>query len=292
MITVIGSINMDLTVGTKVFPKQGETLMGSFFEMNPGGKGANQAVAIARLGGEISFVGRIGDDPFGEVLYKQLEKEKVNVNCLKQGNASTGIANIILQNSDNRIIVVPGANSEVTPKVIDEYWEHINKSRIVVLQLEIPIKTVEYTLKKCRDNQIQVILNPAPSSFFKHEWIDLVDYLTPNEHEFKEIFNDKVERVIEKYPNKIIVTLGEQGVCYHDGEKLVQVAGYRSEAIDTTGAGDTFNGAFAYAISNAYPMEDALRFANAAASISVEKLGAQGGMPTLPQVEERLSKIK
>lgn len=292
MITVIGSINMDLTVGTNVFPKKGETLLASFFEMNPGGKGANQAVAIARLGGDISFVGRMGNDPFGEVLYKQLEKENVDVKCLKHGNATTGIANIILHEGDNRILVVPGANSEVTPQVIDEHWAHINKSRIVVLQLEIPIETVEYTLKKCRENRIQVILNPAPATSFKSEWLHLVDYLTPNEHEFEAIFGDKVERIIEKYPNKIIVTLGDRGVCYHDGEKFIHVDGYKSEVVDTTGAGDTFNGAFAYAISKEYPIENAMRFANIAASISIEMIGAQGGMPSLAQVEERLSKIK
>lgn len=290
MITVIGSINMDLTVGTDVFPKQGETLLGSFFEMNPGGKGANQAVAIARLGEDISFVGRVGNDPFGEILYKQLETENVNVQCLKQGASATGIANIILHEKDNRILVVPGANSEVTPEVIDEHWEHINKSSIVVMQLEIPVETVEYALKKCKENRIQVLVNPAPASRFNHAWIDLVDYLTPNEHEFEAIFGEKLERVIGKYPNKMIVTLGDRGVCYHDGEKLIHVAGYKSNVIDTTGAGDTFNGAFTYAIANKFQMEDALRFANIAASISIEKIGAQGGMPTLAQVEERLAK--
>ncbi|MDI7740479.1 ribokinase [Lysinibacillus fusiformis] len=292
MITVIGSINMDLTVGTNIFPKQGETLLGTFFEMNPGGKGANQAVAIARLGGEVSFVGRIGNDPFGEVLYNQMEKEKVKVDCLKKGNFSTGIANIILHEQDNRILVVPGANTEVTPKVIDEHWEHINKSSIVVMQLEIPVETVEYTLKKCREHKIQVILNPAPATFFKQEWIDLVDYLTPNEHEFEAVFGAKVEQIIDRYPNKIIVTLGDRGVCYHDGKRLINVAGYKSRVVDTTGAGDTFNGALAFAISKEHQIEDALRFANIAASISIEKIGAQGGMPILAQVEERLSTIK
>ncbi|QCR33232.1 ribokinase [Lysinibacillus sp. SGAir0095] len=292
MITVIGSINMDLIVGTDVFPKKGETLLGSYFEMNPGGKGANQAVAIARLDGEVSMVGRVGIDSFGEVLFTKLEKENVNVNCLKRANTSTGIANIILHERDNRILVVPGANSKVTPKVIDEHWEHINKSSIVVMQLEIPIETVEYTLNKCKENRIQVILNPAPASFFKPEWIELVDYLTPNEHEFETIFGEKVDRMIEKYPNKVIVTLGDRGVCYHNGKKLVLVSGYKGEVTDTTGAGDTFNGAFAYAISKGFSLEEALQFANIAASISIEKIGAQSGMPTLAQVEKRLSIIK
>ena len=292
MITVIGSINMDLTVGTDVFPKKGETLLGSFFEMNPGGKGANQAVAIARLGGEISIVGRVGNDPFGEVLYKQLDKENVNVDCLQYCHASTGIANIILHEKDNRILVVPGANSEVTKEVIDEHWEHINKSSIVLMQLEIPAETALYVLEKCKQNSKQVILNPAPATIFKAEWIDLVDYLTPNEHEFEAIFGDKVERIIGKYPNKVIVTLGDRGVCYHDGKQLIKIDGCKSEVTDTTGAGDTFNGAFAYAISNNFPLGEALTFANSAAALSVEKIGAQGGMPTLAQVKERLSKRK
>ncbi|WP_404427063.1 ribokinase [Ureibacillus chungkukjangi] len=292
MITVIGSINMDLTVGTEVFPKKGETMLGSFFEMNPGGKGANQAVAISRLGGDISFVGRVGRDPFGEYLFKQLVQENVNVKGLQHGNVSTGIANIILHEKDNRIIVVPGANSEVTKEVIDEHWEHINNSNLVVMQLEIPAETVEYVLEKCKQKSIQVILNPAPASLFRLEWMELVDYLTPNEHELETIFGDKVEDVIEQFPNKVIVTLGENGVCYHNGKKLIKVPGYKSEVTDTTGAGDTFNGAFAYAISNDFSLEEALTFANATASLSVEKIGAQGGMPTLAQVKERMEKIK
>ena len=290
MITVIGSINMDLSVGTNSFPNQGETVLGDFFKTVPGGKGANQAVAASRLGSEVVMIGCLGNDPFGDSLLRNLKDEGVSVEMIEQTETATGIANILLHDGDNRIIVVPGANSCLSPQQIDTHWETIKSSSLVVLQLEIPTDTIDYTLRKCHEFGIPVLLNPAPAGNFNKEWITHATYLTPNETECESIFGPDYKETLASFPNQLIITLGSKGACYHDGETIVQVTGYKTEAVDTTGAGDTFNGALAHAIEKGYPLQDAIRFANAAASLSVEKFGAQGGMPTYPEVEDRLKK--
>ena len=164
MITVIGSINMDLVVQTDDFPQQGETTMGDLFTTVPGGKGANQAVAAARLGGQVQMVGNVGDDLFGEELLANLATNKVKVEAVTESlHTASGIANILLSHGDNRIIVVPGANYEVTPSRIDEIKDLLLASKLVVLQLEIPIPTIDYILQVCQDLAIPVLLNPAPA---------------------------------------------------------------------------------------------------------------------------------
>ena len=292
MITVIGSINMDIAIQTEIFPKQGETVLGNLFTTIPGGKGANQAVAAARLGSQVQMVGAVGEDAFGNELYFNLKNENVHVGGIAKTNNSTGIANILLHENDNRIIVVPGANFDVDQQMIDENMELIKQSSLVMLQLEIPAETIDYVLDVCDKLSIPVLLNPAPAANYKPEWIDKVTYLTPNETECEVIFGTDYETVLKQYPNKIIVTLGGDGAAYHDGTDLVKVPGFKTKAVDTTGAGDTFNGAFAHAITAGQSMQEAVRFANIAASLSVEKFGAQGGMPQIDQVTERLEGLK
>lgn len=288
MITVIGSINMDVVVETNIFPKQGETVHGQLFTTIPGGKGANQAVAVARLGSEVQMIGAVGDDSFGKELYNNLIKENVNVSSVATTNHATGIANILLHNYDNRIIVVPGANFDVDKKMIDKHIEQIRKSELVMLQLEIPVETIEYILDICEKNNIQVLLNPAPAANFQKEWMEKITYLTPNESECEAIFGIDWETVLKNYPNKVIVTLGSDGAAYFDGKNIIRVPSFKAEVVDTTGAGDTFNGAFAHAITNNMSISEAVQFANIAASLSVEKFGAQGGMPTKEEVLARL----
>lgn len=287
MITVIGSINMDLVVQMDVFPKQGETVLGELFTTIPGGKGANQAVAAARLGSQVKMVGAVGMDSFGKELRGNLNEEDIDTNFVINTEASTGIANILLHEADNRIVVVPGANFEVTAAVIDAAKEVIAQSKLVVMQLEIPVETIEYSLKLCKELQVPVLFNPAPAANFNIEWMPYINYLTPNETECALLFGDDVEAVLEKYPNQLIVTLGDNGARYYDGEKHIHVKGFKTTAVDTTGAGDTFNGAFAHAITTGQSIEEAVFFANIAGSLSVEKFGAQGGMPTLQQVLAR-----
>ncbi|MGG0658372.1 ribokinase [Rummeliibacillus pycnus] len=289
MITVIGSINMDLVIDTTIFPKQGETVLGNRFETVPGGKGANQAVAAARLGGDIHMLGVVGEDGFGQELTKNLVAEGIDTQFVSTtSQAATGIANILLYENDNRIIVVPGANGLVTPTEIDGAKEVIGKSDMVIMQLEIPADTVHYTLNLCKQLGVPVLLNPAPSENFDASWMDLISYITPNETECADIFSGDLESTLEQHPNKVIVTLGSKGARYFDGKEHIFVEGFKTQAVDTTGAGDTFNGALAYALTTGQSLKEAVRFANIAASLSVEKFGAQGGMPTLQMVESRL----
>ena len=288
MITVIGSINMDIVVETAIFPKQGETVLGTSFHTVPGGKGSNQAVAAARLGSDIHMVGAVGNDAFGKEMVSVLAAENIEHSFVKQGEKATGIANITLFENDNRIVVVPGANSELNEQDIDAAKSLIEQSDLVIMQLEIPQDTVEYALGVCKEVGTKVLLNPAPAESFKVEWMDRIEYFTPNETECVEIFKGDVDQALEKFPNRLIVTLGSKGARYFDGDKHVFVESYKTTAVDTTGAGDTFNGAFAYAITNNYSIEEAVQFANIAASLSVEKFGAQGGMPQLDAVLNRL----
>lgn len=288
MITVIGSINMDLAVETEIFPKQGETVQGTLFKTIPGGKGANQAVAAARLGSKVRMIGAVGKDSFGKELYQNLQNEKVDVSSIGMTENATGIANILLHNRDNRIIVIPGANYDLDKEMIDRNIHHILESKLVMMQLEIPVDTVEYVLAICQKHNIPVLLNPAPAKNFKTEWMNQITFLTPNETECEVIFGNDWEMVLKEYPNKIIVTLGSEGAAFHDGTSIVRIPGFKTTAVDTTGAGDTFNGAFAHAICSGKTMNEAIHFANIAASLSVEKFGAQGGMPTLDEVYARL----
>ena len=289
MITVIGSINMDLVVQTDDLPQQGETTLGNLFTTVPGGKGANQAVAAARLGGQVQMIGSVGNDSFGQELLANFEVNKVNIGSITESfDMASGIANILLSDGDNRIIVVPGANYGVTPSRIDEVKDRIVASKLVVLQLEIPIPTIDYILQVCRDLGVPVLLNPAPAGGFDKQFMTYVSYLTPNETECAQIFGTDIETALEQYPNQLIVTLGSAGARYFDGEQHIIVEGFKTDVVDTTGAGDTFNGALAYGIVEGFTLQEAVKFSNAAGSLSVEKFGAQGGMPSRREVEERL----
>ena len=288
MITIIGSINMDLVCQSGIFPEQGETVLGDRFETIPGGKGANQAVAAARLGSQVAMIGAVGNDSFGDVLIHNLENEKINISGIDKVSDSTGIANIIIHNQDNRIIVVPGANFKVDKAMVDKYRKTIEESKLVIMQLEIPAETVEYILNICSELKVPVILNPAPAHNFKVEWMDKITFLTPNESECRILFGLSAEEAVREYPEKLVVTLGDKGAMYSDGHGIIRIDGYRTTPVDTTGAGDTFNGAFGHAYVEGKSITEALYFANAAASLSVEGFGAQGGMPYIQAVEARL----
>ncbi|MGO1060736.1 ribokinase [Planococcus sp. FY231025] len=288
MITVVGSINMDLVVRTARFPKQGETALGDLYTTVPGGKGANQAVAAARLGGSVNMIGAVGTDAFGDELLRNLEAESVGTASIKRAEGTSGIANILLSDGDNRIIVVPGANHSLKAEEMAAFEKGLKESGIVVMQLEMPIPVVQRTLEICHQHGVPVILNPAPADGFIEEFLPYATYMTPNETEAEELFGPDWEHMLEKYPNRLVVTLGSKGARYFDGQKHVLVEGFKTQAMDTTGAGDTFNGAIAVALEEAMPFEEAVRFANAAASLSVEKFGAQGGMPSRQEVLQRM----
>lgn len=290
-ITVIGSINMDLVTSTTQIPKVGETVLGHSFHTIPGGKGANQAVAAARLGADVTMIGAVGNDSFGKTLVDHLTNQGINTKrIMTVKDTSTGIATIILSEGDNSIIVVPGANNHVTPEVIEKHEEAIENSNILLLQLEIPLESVVRAVELAKRHGVLTIVNPAPIQKLPKELLELVDYVTPNEHEQALLFAsvDGTDQELEKLKKKCIVTKGSQGVMiYKNGEKI-EISSIQVEAVDTTGAGDSFNGALATALCEGLEIEEACRIANVVGAISVTKLGAQTGMPTKKEVEEFL----
>ncbi|EGG35540.1 ribokinase [Paenibacillus sp. HGF5] len=289
-IVVIGSASMDLVVTSAKRPGAGETVLGDSFKTVPGGKGANQAVAAARLGAEVTMVGCVGDDSFGETILNNLQSNGVITDYVEPVTGmESGTAHIILAEGDNSIVVVKAANDRITPKYVDQAEKAIQAADIVLIQQEIPEETVVHVSAICAKYQVPLMLNPAPARPVPSVVIERAAYITPNEHEAAILFNDEpLGDVLRRYPNKLIVTEGKKGVRYFDGMQEVVVPGYKVEAVDTTGAGDTFNGAFAVALAEGMSMTDSLRFANRAASLSVMKFGAQGGMPSRLEVEGSL----
>ncbi len=289
-VTVIGSINMDLVTLTNRVPVMGETVMGESFHTTPGGKGANQAVAAARLGADTTMIGCVGSDSFGRELVQHLQMEGINTeNVEPVTHYSTGIASITIANGDNQIIVAPGANYQVTPEFVAKLEEVIANSGILLLQLEIPLESVEKAVELASKHQVQIILNPAPIQKLPKELLLKVDYLTPNEHEQQLLFSsaDWTEEERLAILKKCIVTRGSKGITVYRDQQI-DIPSFKVDVVDTTGAGDTFNGALAYYLSEGASLEDACKYAIAAAALSVTKFGAQGGMPTNEQVKEFL----
>ncbi|KNH23655.1 ribokinase [Priestia megaterium] len=289
-VTVIGSSSMDLVVTSNIRPGAGETVLGESFKTVPGGKGANQAVAAARLGADVSMIGCVGEDHYGKAILENFKSNGVSVKNVKPvTDSDSGTAHIILAEGDNSIVVVKGANDYITPDYVEKAKEKIKEADIVLIQQEIPEETVEYVAQLCQELKVPLLLNPAPARPLKAEVIEQVSYITPNEHEAELLFEGKEkEEVLKQYPNKLFITEGKQGVRYFNGEKEVLVPSYQVETIDTTGAGDTFNAALAVALAEGMGFEKGIQFANRAASLSVTKFGAQGGMPTRKEVEESL----
>ncbi|UEL46695.1 ribokinase [Terrisporobacter hibernicus] len=295
-ICVIGSLNMDLVVNVDTMPKPGQTLLGGNSKEVPGGKGANQAVAMARLEGNISMIGKVGNDSFGKTLIEALNDDNVNTNHVHTANCSTGVAFITVdKNAQNAIVVAPGANFQLTKDDIDKNIDCIKNSDIVVIQLETPLETVKYALQVAKDLNKYTILNPAPAVKLDDEIIKNVDLLTPNETELEIISEIKIEneddiikaasKVIEKGVKELIVTLGSKGSLYINEERSFFKSAYKVEAVDTTAAGDSFTGALAVALSNNKTMEEAMDFASKVGALSVMKEGAQSSLPTLKDVD-------
>lgn len=291
-IAVVGSINMDQTVIADRIPLKGETLFGSSINYIPGGKGANQAVAMAKLGAEVEMFGCVGNDDNGKKVVENLNNNGVKTKNIKViDGVPTGLAIITLGDNDNTIVVVKGTNNHVSIDYVNSIKDELLKYEMVVLQHEIPLETVHYVIDLCSKNNIPTVLNPAPAEKVPMEIIDKVTYITPNEHEVGLIFGkDKtVEELLKKYPKKLIVTLGSDGVAVALNENdILKVPVRKTKVVDTTGAGDTLNGAFCVRICKGDSIEDALKYANTAASLSIEKLGAQSGMPTDEEVQKTL----
>lgn len=281
-ITVVGSINMDLVTITSQVPKRGETLFGEHFQMSPGGKGANQAVAAARLGAHVQLIGCVGNDRFGEDIVAHLHEQGVDVSNVEPVTHVTATATIVVADQDNSIIVVPGANNYVTASFVESRREVIADSDILVLQLEVPLDGVRKAVQIAKENGVKVILNPAPIQPLPSDLIQDIDYLTPNEHEQMLLRQDRSE---EELSGKLIVTKGSEGVCIYEEGREINVPAYKINVVDTTGAGDSFNGGLAYALGKGLSLQDACKYGNAVAALSTTKLGAQAGMPTGAEVE-------
>ena len=278
-ILVIGSINIDFVVTTKIFPEQGSTVMGNEINMFFGGKGANQAVAASKLGSNVTFLGSVGDDDFGEMCIKNLKTHNIETSNITQSKKSTGYANIIVYNNDNRIIVIPGANLDLDIEQIDR--KLIISNDIILLQHEIKREVVSWIINFAYKHNKIIILNPAPSlDDFDQNLLHKVTYLITNELEIKDIFGINYLDQIKRFPGKIIVTLGAKGAVFYENNKYTYINSNIVNVIDTTGAGDTFCGAFASAVSKNWNLKECVEFSVKAAGISVTKLGAQSGMPS------------
>ncbi|MBI4893076.1 MAG: ribokinase [Acidobacteria bacterium] len=305
-LVVTGSLNMDFVVQVERLPAPGETTMGAGFKMIPGGKGANQACAAGRLAQDavVRMLGRVGYDPFADHLKASLAAAGVDVShVIATRSEPTGVALIWVEKAgQNSIVVAPGANGELTPADIESGKQVYHGARCALFQLETPLEAVAAALKAARAAGAETVLDPAPARPLPAEVLGGVDLLTPNESEACILLGRAPERVgfaeaarmaLELRglgPKAVIVKLGDQG-CYYSGPLgEMAVEGFQVQAVDTTAAGDTFNGALAVALTEGQEMRAALRFANAAAAISVTRLGAQASIPSRAEVEEFLSK--
>lgn len=295
-VVVIGSLNMDIVVEADRPPHMGETVSGNQVHFIPGGKGANQAVASARLGAKTTMIGAVGHDAFGSELLQALKQEGIDVETVKTvSEVHTGVASIVLAEGDNQIIVVAGANGHCQPADIDQYEERIAQADVVLLQLEIPLETVLYAASTAKRLGKTVVLNPAPARSLPDELLQSVDVLIPNESELYLLANAGKETdleaamktLLQKGVGTVVTTLGSKGAAYLATEgSLGFVSSHRVSVVDTTGAGDSFNAGFAYALASGKGLGGAAAFATKVAALAVTKLGAQAGMPTLAEVEK------
>ncbi|MCP3773799.1 ribokinase [Paenibacillus sp. MZ04-78.2] len=295
-IVVIGSLNMDIVVETSRFPRVGETLTGEQVHFIPGGKGANQAVAAARLGGQTTMIGFVGDDMFGHSLIESLQQDAIHTSFVRKVKGkATGIASIILAESDNQIVVIPGANDHFSPEHLHELEAVIAEHDIVLVQLEIPLETAAAACEIGKKAGKTVILNPAPARPLPQSMLSCVDYITPNRLELATLtglntsgdgLQTAMEALLDMGPRCIVTTLGEEGSAYlRKGETLRKVPAFRVPVVDTTGAGDAYNGGLAYALGAGSELEEAVAFACKVSAIAVTKLGAQAGMPTSAELD-------
>lgn len=295
-ILVIGSSNMDLVIQADHFPRPGETIIGGNFSMIPGGKGANQAVAAARLGGKVALVAQVGDDLFGQANLDNYQREGIDIaNVERHPDVPTGVALISVDKSgENTIIVASGANAEMGINNLERASMLFEWADVVLLQLEIPLEVVTEAARMAKAQGKKVILNPAPARSLPAELLENVDIITPNETEAEFLTGISVSdissaalaaaRFNASGVQKVIITLGENGAFLADGNTEEIIPTQRVKAVDTTAAGDTFNGALAVSLGRGESMNAAVTFALKAATLSVQRLGAQSSIPYLSEL--------
>lgn len=300
-ILVVGSFMMDLVVRTPRVPENGETIIGTSFNRFPGGKGANQAVAAARLGGAVTMAGKVGSDDFGDEFLSVLASEGINTAyILRDSQAATGVGFITLDHAgNNRIVVVPGANLRYSVQDLAQIESLIKDSDILIMQLEMDMSVIEHAVELAGRYQVPVILNPAPARALNDELLRGVTYLTPNETEAEILTGVKVtsidrakeaaEALLEKGVKTVVLTLAEKGALVASNAGATYVSGFSVQPVDTVAAGDAFNGAFAVAISKGKSLVEACRFANAVGAIAVTRPGAIPSLPSAAEVERFLA---
>ena len=293
-ISVLGIFVADISFSGNKIPSIGETVLGNRYNIGPGGKGCNQAIAISRLGGEVNFISKIGKDDYGQLAINTLNENNIETSTIIQSpDHQTGVAGIMVENKTglNAANVITGAPSTLTIDELNKNIDKIKNSKIFLTQLEIPKDVILYSLKAAKENNVLTIMNPAPASEISKEFFNYIDYFTPNEIETEfytgiKITNERdAQEASIKLLNlglkKVIITLGEKGLFYSDGKEEIYLKATPVKAIDTTGAGDAFNGGLAFALSENYPIKDCLKFANKVAGLSTKKLGAGNAMPML-----------
>lgn len=295
-VLVVGSINMDLVVKSDEIPKIGETLLGNELIQVPGGKGANQGVAIAKLENKVVFLGKVGNDEYADTMIKSMEKSGVDVSKIERCDANTGIAVInIDRHGNNNIVVISGANNFVDKEYLYKNMDEFKNAKLVLFQLEIPLDTVREGLKISKKLGKITILNPAPADDLDDDIIENVDILIPNEHELERLSKIKItdneslllaaKVLLEKGVKQIIVTLGSKGVLNISKNKHEFFKAHKVDTVDTTAAGDSFIGGFISAYLKGFSIEEAIEIGQRAAALTVQNIGAQSSLPTLKEVE-------
>lgn len=300
MITVLGSMTMDLVAKTKRRPIKGETVLGEAFGMVPGGKGANQAVTAAKLGVKTNMVGRLGEDLFQKPILDNLRNEGVLTDYIKiDESVSTGIAHISVDSQgDNSIIMVPLANANIKEADVDEVEHLIARSQLLMLQLEIPLPTVLYAVKVAKKHNVPVILNPAPAQPLPDEIYQYIDYLTPNESETEILTGIKLtdlesskiaaKEFLNRGVKNVIITLGKNGCLISEDREFKHITARSVDVVDTTAAGDAFNGGMAVGLAKGLSVEQAAAFGGVIGTLAVTKFGAQSSLPSLQEVRDFL----
>ena len=299
-LVVLGSVNADHVLQVSSFPRPGETVHGHSYCVIHGGKGANQAVAAARMGAEIAFIACVGDDSFGHEMREAFAKEGINNDgVMIEKDTPTGIAMIqVAATGENSIAISAEANGCLSPERIKPHHNLIKQADTLLMQLEIPIATIEAAAKVAKVAGTRVVLNPAPAQPLTDESLQHIDMITPNQTETELLTGVKVvdmasaqqaaDVLHDKGIKQVMITMGSQGVWLSENGKGKQVPGYRVDAKDTTAAGDTFNGALLTSLQEGRPIDEAIRFAHAAAAISVTRMGAQSSIPHRREVERFL----
>lgn len=298
---VLGSINVDHVIRVPYFPKAGETLTGYGYQIAYGGKGANQAVAAARVGAKVSFIGAIGDDQIGQTMKQAFEQDGIDTSAISViRNQSTGLAMIqVADSGENSIVISAGANADLSESLVEQHKSHIEQADTLLMQLESPLQAVTLATKFAKTAGVKVVLNPAPAQPLPDSLLSHIDIITPNETEAEILTGIKVtdEQTAAVAANHfhqlgietVLITLGSKGVYYSEKGQGEIILGFRVDAVDTTAAGDTFNGAFVTALLEGKSAKDAIRFAHAAAAISVTRMGAQTAIPNRKEVEQFLN---